>query len=51
MLREPLLRQDFIRINSTDLFAADRSVMPEQIATVADDLVILRVSRQQLLKD
>jgi hypothetical protein len=50
VLRRRLLRHGFIRINSTGLFAADRYVMPAQIASVSADRVLLRVSRDELIK-
>jgi hypothetical protein len=49
-LREQLLRHGFIRINSAGLFTADRYAKPEQIASVSDDGVTLRVSRDELIK-
>jgi hypothetical protein len=49
-LRQRLLRHGFIRIDSTGLFAADRYVMPDQIAEVSEDRVNLRVSRDELIK-
>jgi hypothetical protein len=47
--RERLLSHGFIRINSIGLFTADRYVMPAQIAGVADDCVMLCVSRDRLI--
>ena len=49
-LRQRLLRQGFIRIDSTGLFAADRYVMPDQIADVSEDRITLRVTRDELIK-
>jgi hypothetical protein len=49
-LRQRLLRHGFIRIDSTGLFAADRYVMPDQIADVSEDRVTLRVTRDELIK-
>ena len=49
-LRQRLLRHGFIRIDSTGLFAADRYVMPDQIAGVSEDRVRLRVTRDELIK-
>jgi hypothetical protein len=49
-LRQRLLRQGFMRIDSTGLFAADRYVMPDQIADVSEDRVTLRVTRDELIK-
>jgi hypothetical protein len=48
--REQLLCHGFIRIHSIGLFAADRYAMPGQIASVADDRVMLCVSRNELIK-
>jgi hypothetical protein len=49
-LRQRLLRQGFLRIDSTGLLAADRYVMPDQIADVSKDRVTLRVTRDELIK-
>ena len=49
-LRQRLLRHGFMRIDSTGLFAADRYVMPDQIAEVSGDRVTLRVTRDELIK-
>jgi hypothetical protein len=49
-LRQRLLRHGFVRIDSTGLLAADRYVMPNQIADVSEDRVTLRVSRDELIK-
>jgi hypothetical protein len=48
--REQLLRHGFLRINRTGLFAADRYATPDQIASVSDDHVTLRVRRGELFK-
>ncbi len=47
-VRELLLRHGFIRINSRGLFASDRYVMPDQIATVSGDRVRLKMSKDEL---
>jgi hypothetical protein len=49
-LRDWLLHQGFIRINSTGFFAADRYATPAQIASISNDHVMLRVSRNELIK-
>lgn len=49
-LRERLLRQGFIRIDSSGLFSSDRYAMPEQIAAVHEDRVILRTDKDGLIK-
>jgi len=48
--RERLLSHGFIRISRTGLFTSDRYAMPAQIASVADDRVMLCVSRDRLIK-
>lgn len=49
-LRQRLRRQGFMRIDSKGLFAADRYVTPDHIASVSYDRVILRVPREVLPK-
>lgn len=49
-MRERLLQRGFIRIDGAGLFAADRYVMPEQIASVSDEAVYLKVAKDELLK-
>ena len=49
-LRERLLREGFIRMDSAGLFAADRYVLPEHIMSVADDQVRLNVRREALIR-
>ena len=49
-VRERLLQQGFVRIDSSGLFAADRYVMPEQIMSVSGDTVTLNVSKDELVK-
>ncbi len=49
-MRQRLINDGFIRLNSSGLFAADRYVLPEQIDHVAADQVYLNVTRDQLLK-
>jgi hypothetical protein len=48
-LAERLLHSGYIRVDSAGLFAADRYIMPDQIASVSDDEVHLSVSREQLI--
>jgi hypothetical protein len=47
--REQLMCYGFLRIHSWGFLAAERYVLPEQIATVADNGVNLRVRRDELL--
>ncbi len=49
-LRQRLLHQGFVRIDSNGLFAADRYITPQQIASVADDELMLNVTRDELIK-
>jgi len=50
-VRERLLRHGFIRIDVSGLFASDRFAMPEQIASVSDNRVQLRLTRDELVED
>jgi hypothetical protein len=49
-LRGRLLRQGFIRIDSAGLFASDRFAMPDQIESVSDDTVRLRLGKDELIE-
>ena len=49
-LRDRLVHQGFVRIDSDGLFQADRYVMPEQIQSVSGDEVTLNVTKEQLVK-
>ena len=49
-VRERLLQQGFIRIDSAGLFAADRYVAADQIMSVAGDELTLKVSKDELIK-
>jgi hypothetical protein len=49
-LESKLLMSGYIRMNADGIFAADRFVTPEQIASVSDDRVYLTVNRDQLIK-
>ena len=48
-LRERLLRHGFIRIDSAGLFAADRYVLPGQIASVSGNRINLCVTHDELI--
>ena len=50
-IRERLLQQGFIRIDSSGLFSADRYVLPDQIMSVSGDAVTLNVSKDELIKE
>jgi hypothetical protein len=49
-IRGRLLMQGFVRIDAKGLFAADRYVTPEQIASVSADGLMLNVSKDELVK-
>ncbi len=49
-LQEKLMRTGYIRLDSSGLFASDRYIMPDQIATFVDDKVYLNVTRDELIK-
>lgn len=48
-LRDRLVRHGFVRVDA-GLLASDRFVLPDQIATVSDDGVHLRVVDDELIK-
>ena len=50
VLRNRLLHDGFIRLDTAGLFAADRYILPDQIAGVSGDRVRLKVSRDELIK-
>ena len=49
-VRQRLLRQGFIQINTSGILAADRYATPDQIEGVSDDSVSLRVPYDALMK-
>lgn len=49
-VRQRLLRQGFVRINTSGILTADRYVLPDQIEGVSDDSVSLRVPYEALMK-
>lgn len=50
VVRERLLRHGFIRIDTSGLFASDRFALPDQIESVSDDCVRLRLMKDELIK-
>ncbi|HSL28704.1 MAG TPA: hypothetical protein VK900_05840 [Anaerolineales bacterium] len=50
VLRDRLLREGFIRIDTHGLFASDRFALPDQIESVSDDCVRLRLAKDELIK-
>lgn len=49
-LRQRLLREGYIRLDTAGLFAAHRYILPDQIAHVEEDHVHLRVTREELIR-
>jgi hypothetical protein len=50
VVRDRLLMEGFVRIDSNGLFRADRYVEPSQIADISGDAIHLKVTRDQLVK-
>lgn len=49
-MRDRLMLEGFVRIDSKGLFSSDRYVMPGQIMSVSGDTVTLNVSKDELVK-
>jgi len=49
-VKEKLLREGYVRIDADGLFAADRYITPDQIASVEGDRLILNVPKDALMK-
>jgi hypothetical protein len=49
-LRSQLLRDGYIHLDANGLFAADRYILPEQIARLEPDGIQLNVTRDALIK-
>jgi hypothetical protein len=50
VLRDRLLREGYIRIDTHGLFASDRFALPDQIDSISEDCVRLRLTREELIK-
>ena len=50
VLRDRLLTEGYIRLDTDGLFATDRYILPDQIASTTADAVILNVSKDELIK-
>jgi hypothetical protein len=50
VVRNKLLLNGYVRLDAAGLFAADRYIMPEQIAGITSDGVRLNVTRDELFK-
>lgn len=49
-MRDRLMGRGFIRVDVDGLFASDRYIVPDQIASVTGDRVMLKVSKKELMK-
>ena len=49
-LRSQLLRDGYVHLDAKGLFARDRYILPEQIASVSGDQVLLNVDKGDLMK-
>ncbi|HTJ57978.1 MAG TPA: hypothetical protein VL418_10495 [Devosiaceae bacterium] len=49
-LRERLLMEGYIRLDTKGLFAVDRFIFPDQIASASGEELLLNVSKDQLMK-
>lgn len=50
VLRDRLLREGYIRLDTKGLFAADRYILPDQIVSASGDELQLNVSKDELMK-
>ena len=50
VLRDRLLTEGYVRLEADGLFAADRYILPDQIASASSDELTLKVAKEQLIK-
>lgn len=50
VLRDRLLTEGYVRLDTKGLFAADRYILPEQIAASSGDALMLSVTKDELMK-
>lgn len=50
VLRDRLLVEGYIRLDTAGLFTSDRYVLPSQIASASGDEVVLNVEKDELIK-
>ncbi|MBU1526837.1 MAG: hypothetical protein KKC12_10765 [Alphaproteobacteria bacterium] len=50
VVHEKLMMQGFIRLDADGIFAADRYIMPDQISSVSNDKLTLKVEKSDLMK-
>ena len=50
VLRDRLLTEGYIRLDTKGLLAKDRYILPDQIASMSGDEVVLNVEKDELMK-
>ena len=50
VLRERMLNEGYVQLDTKGLFAADRYIFPEQIDSTSGDALLLNVSKDELMK-
>ena len=50
VLRDRLLTEGYVRLDAEGIFAADRYILPEQIASASGDGIVLNVEKDKLIK-
>lgn len=50
VLRDRLLTEGYVRLDADGIFAADRYILPEQIASATGDEIVLNVEKAALIK-
>jgi hypothetical protein len=50
VLRDRLLTEGYVRLDADGVFAADRYILPEQIASASGDEIVLNVEKAALIK-
>jgi len=49
-LRDRLLTEGYVRLDTKGLFAADRYILPEQIDSASGDALMLNVTKDELIR-
>jgi uncharacterized protein YrrD len=49
-VRKRLLREGYVRMDTSGLFSSDRYILPDTIKSISEDAVHLRVSGDELIK-
>jgi len=50
VLRDRMLTEGYVRLDTKGLFASDRYIFPEQIDSTSGDALLLNVSKDELMK-